>query len=202
MDALTFSSLTKVCAAADFCRGPRAKLPANAAASWSVVCTLSSRQRSLTNLFDARSASGAAPDRRPGHGMASYQFPTNVESEAADRCVMPRVAAGVRQPRPSLTASRHATNVDVEVQGIDDPLLVAQIANAMPHLFHHLVGTWAVDVRPSDEYGRWLLGLHGAFGRHVWSFTSAPPDLPQVIAGKLSAFFRAAAAAYQPPSIH
>jgi hypothetical protein len=111
-------------------------------------------------------------------------------------------AAIARQPRPSLMPSRHATNVDVDVQGVDDPLLLAQISSAMPHLFHHLVGTWAVEVRPSDDYGRWLLGLHGAFGRHVWSFTSAPPDLPEVIATKLSGFFRAAAAAYQPPSIH
>ena len=111
-----------------------------------------------------------------------------------------RVAA--RRPHPSLMPSRHATNVDVDVKGVDDPLLLAQISSAMPNLFDHLVGTWAVEVRPSDDYGRWLLGLHGAFGRHVWSFTSAPPDLPEVIAAKLSGFFRAAAKAYQPPSIH
>ena len=107
-----------------------------------------------------------------------------------------------RRPHASLMPSRQATNVDVDVKGVDDPLLLAQISSAMPHLFDHLVGTWAVEVRPSDDYGRWLLGLHGAFGRHVWSFTSAPPDLPAMIAAKLSGFFRAAAAAYQAPSIH
>jgi hypothetical protein len=111
-------------------------------------------------------------------------------------------ATAVVHPRPSLMPSRHSTNVDVDVQGVDDPLLLAQISGAMPHLFHHLVGTWAVEVRPSDDYGRWLLGLHGAFGRHVWSFTSAPPDLPEVIAAKLSGFFRAAAAAYEPAAVH
>lgn len=110
--------------------------------------------------------------------------------------------AAARRPRASLMPSRHATNVDVDVKGVDDPLLLAQISSAMPHLFDHLVGTWAVEVRPSDEYGRWLLGLHGAFGRHVWSFTSAPPDLPEMIAAKLSGFFRAAAEAYRAPSVH
>lgn len=114
----------------------------------------------------------------------------------------PAVETGFGHPRPSLMPSRHSTNVDVDVQGVDDPLLLAQISGAMPHLFHHLVGTWAVEVRPSDDYGRWLLGLHGAFGRHVWSFASAPPDLPEVITAKLSGFFRAAAAAYEPPVVH
>jgi hypothetical protein len=111
-------------------------------------------------------------------------------------------AAAVAYPRPSLMPSRLTTNVDVDVRGVDDPLLLAQISRAMPHLFHHLVGSWAVDVRPSDDNGRWLLGLHGAFGHHVWSFTSAPPDLPEVIASKLSGFFRDAAAAYQPTYVH
>jgi len=110
----------------------------------------------------------------------------------------PITKAAARRPRASLMPSRHATNVDVDVKGVDDPLLLAQISSAMPHLFDHLVGTWAVEVRPSDDYGRWLLGLHGAFGRHVWSFSSAPPDLPGTIAAKLSGFFRAAAAAYEP----
>ena len=114
----------------------------------------------------------------------------------------PAVDAAVAYPRPSLMPSRLTTNVDVDVQGVDDPLLLAQISGAMPHLFHHLVGSWAVEVRPSDDYGRWLLGLHGAFGRHVWSFTSAAPDLPDVIASKLSRFFRDAAAADQPTFVH
>ena len=105
-------------------------------------------------------------------------------------------------PRPSLMPSRHSSNVDVDVRGVDDPRLLAQISSAMPHLFHHLVGTWAVEVRPSDDYDRWLLGLQGAFGRHVWSITSALPDLPDVISAKLSGFFRAAAAAYEPPVVH
>src|SRR5215213_3434999 len=116
--------------------------------------------------------------------------------------VPPAVDAGISHPRPSLMPLQQATNVDVDVQGVDDPRLLDEISRAMPHLFHHLVGTWAVEVRQSDDYGRWLLGLHGAFGRHVWSFTSAPPDLPDVIAAKLSEFFRTAAAAYQPPPIH
>jgi hypothetical protein len=114
---------------------------------------------------------------------------------------LPPAANGASYPRPSLMPSRHASNVDLDVQGVDDARLLAQISGVMPDLFHHLVGTWAVDVRPSDDYGRWLLGLHGAFGRHVWSFTSAPPDLPEVIAAKLSGFFRAAAAAYRPPLV-
>ena len=134
--------------------------------------------------------------------MAHISSSTNLESAVADLVLMPKTAAAVRHPRPSLMPSRCATNVDIDVRGVDDPRLLAQISSAMPHLFHHLVGSWAVEVRPSDDYGRWLLGLHGAFGRHVWSFTSAPPDLPEVIAAKLSGFFRAAAAAYQPPSIH
>lgn len=113
----------------------------------------------------------------------------------------PGAKPAARRPRPSLMPSCHATNVDVDVKGVDDPLLRAQISSAMPHLFDHLVGTWAVEVRPSDDYGRWLLGLHGAFGRHVWSFTSAPPDLPEMIAEKLSGFFRAAAEAYE-PAVH
>ena len=114
----------------------------------------------------------------------------------------PAIDAAVAYPRPSLMPSRLTTNVDVDVQGVDDPLLLAQISGAMPHLFHHLVGSWAVEVRPSDDYGRWLLGLHGAFGRHVWSFTSAAPDLPDVITSKLSGFFRDAAAAYQTNFVH
>jgi hypothetical protein len=102
-----------------------------------------------------------------------------------------------------MASFRHrSSNVDVDVQGINDPDLHAQISRAMPDLFHHLVGTWAVNVRPYDDRGRWVLGLHGAFGRHVWSFTSTAPELPDVIAAKLSGFFRAAAAAYRPTYIH
>ena len=120
----------------------------------------------------------------------------------ADLLLTTQVISDAGFPRPSLMPSRYSSNVDVDVQGVDDPLLLAQISNAMPHIFHHLVGTWAVEVRPSDDYDRWLLGLQGACGRHVWSITSAPPDLPDVISAKLSGFFRAAAAAYEPPVAH
>jgi hypothetical protein len=127
-----------------------------------------------------------------------------VESVVADflLTLAPAIGAGIVYPRPSLMPLRHATNVDVDVQGVDDPLLLDEIARAMPDLFHHLVGTWAVEVRPSDDYGRWLLGLHGAFGCHLWSITSTTLDLPEVITAKLSGFFRAAAAAYEPRSVH
>lgn len=115
----------------------------------------------------------------------------------ADLLLTPHVIDGEAAfPRPSLMPSRHSSNVDLDVKGVDDPLLLAQISSAMPHLFHHLVGTWAVDVRPSDDYSRWQLALEGAFGRHVWSITSALPDLPDVIAAKLAGFIRAAAEAY------
>ena len=72
-----------------------------------------------------------------------------------------------RRSRSSRLDLRRSSNVDVDVRGVDDPVLLAQIATAMPRLFHHLVGTWAVDARPADDRGRWLLALHGAFGRHV-----------------------------------
>jgi hypothetical protein len=113
-------------------------------------------------------------------------------------------AAGVRtrNRRSTLLDLRRSSNVDVEVQGVENPILLAQIASAMPRLFHHLVGTWAVDVRPADDRGRWLLALHGAFGRHVWTFGSTMEALPEAIAARLSGFFRAAAAAYRPPYVH
>jgi hypothetical protein len=97
---------------------------------------------------------------------------------------------------------RRSSNVNVDVRGVHDPMLLAQIATSVPHLFHHLVGTWAVEARPADDRGRWLLALHGAFGRHVWTFSSTIEDLPEAMAARLSGFFRAAAAAYRPPSVH
>jgi hypothetical protein len=112
--------------------------------------------------------------------------------------------AGVRsrKVRTSLLDLRRSSNVDVDVRGVDDPALLAQVASAMPRLFHHLVGTWAVEARPADDRGRWLLVLHGAFGRHVWTFGSTMEALPEAIAARLSGFFRAAAAAYRPPYVH
>lgn len=107
-----------------------------------------------------------------------------------------------RHPRSSPLDSRRSSNVDVDVRGIDDQALLAQIASSTPRLFHHLVGTWAVEVRPADDRGRWLLGLRGAFGRHVWTFGSTMDELPEAIAARLSGFFRAAAAAYRPPYVH
>jgi hypothetical protein len=111
---------------------------------------------------------------------------------------------GVRSRRlpSSLLDLRRSSNVDVDVRGVDDPVLLTRIASAMPRLFHHLVGTWAVEMRRADDRGRWLLTLHGAFGRHVWTFSSTKEELPDAIAARISAFFRAAAAAYQPPSVH
>jgi len=116
----------------------------------------------------------------------------------------PSPVAGVRSrhSRSSLLDLRRSSNVDVDVRGLDDPTLLAQIASSMPRLFHHLVGTWTVEVRPADDRGRWLLELHGAFGRHVWTFGSTMEALPEAIAGRLSGFFRAAAAAYRPPLVH
>ena len=107
-----------------------------------------------------------------------------------------------RRSRSSRLDLRRPSNVDVDVRGVDDPVLLGQIATSMPRLFHHLVGTWAVEARPADDRGRWLLALHGAFGRHVWTFGSTTEALPEAIAARLSGFFRAAAAAYRPPSIH
>jgi len=107
-----------------------------------------------------------------------------------------------RNRRPSLLDLRRSGNVDVDVRGVDSPVLRAQIANSMPRLFHHLVGTWSVELRPAEERGRWLLGLHGAFGRHVWTFGTTPEALPEAVAARLSGFFRAAAAAYRPPYVH
>jgi hypothetical protein len=104
--------------------------------------------------------------------------------------------------RSSRLELRRSSNVDVDVRGVRDPVLLAQIATSMPRLFHHLVGTWAVEARPADDHGRWLLALHGAFGRHVWTFSSTIEELPEAIAARLSGFFRAAAAAYRPPSVH
>jgi hypothetical protein len=107
-----------------------------------------------------------------------------------------------RRTRSSLLDLRRSSNVDVDVRGVDNPFLLAQIASSMPRLFHHLVGTWAVEARPADDRGRWLLVLHGAFGRHVWTFSSTMDALPEAIAARLSGFFRAAAAAYRPPYVH
>ena len=111
-------------------------------------------------------------------------------------------AVGSRHARPPLLDLRRSSNVAVEVRGVNDPALLAQIASPMPRLFHHLVGSWAVDVRPADDHGRWLLALHGAFGRHVWTFSSTLDELPEAIAMRISGFFRAAAAAYRPPYMH
>jgi hypothetical protein len=103
---------------------------------------------------------------------------------------------------PSSLLDSRRSNVHVDVRGVDDAALLNQIASSMPCLFHHLVGTWAVEVRRADDRGRWLLGLHGAFGRHVWTFGSTTEVLPEAIAARLSGFFRAAAAAYRPPHVH
>jgi hypothetical protein len=107
-----------------------------------------------------------------------------------------------RHANPSLLDLRRPSNVAVDVRGVNDPALLAQIAGAMPWLFHHLVGSWSVEVRPADERGRWVLGLHGAFGRHVWTFGATMDALPEAIAARISGFFRAAAAAYRPPYVH
>lgn len=107
-----------------------------------------------------------------------------------------------RHAPPPLLDLRRSSNVAVEVRGVNDPALLAQIASPMPRLFHHLVGSWAVDLRPADDHGRWLLALHGAFGRHVWTFSSTLDELPEAIAVRISGFFRAAAAAYRPPYMH
>jgi hypothetical protein len=114
----------------------------------------------------------------------------------------PAADVGSRRPRSSLLDLRRSSNVAVDVRGVDDPILLAQIASAMPRLFHHLVGRWTVELRPADDRGRWLLGLHGAFGRHLWTFGSTMEALPEAIAARLSGFFRAAAAAYRPPYVH
>jgi hypothetical protein len=107
-----------------------------------------------------------------------------------------------RHSRPSLLDLRRSSNVDVDVRGVNDRTLLVEIASSMPRLFHHLVGAWAVEVRPADDRGRWLLTLHGAFGRHVWTFATTMEALPEAIAARLSGFFRAAAAAYRPPYVH
>jgi hypothetical protein len=107
-----------------------------------------------------------------------------------------------RHAGASLLDLRRSSNVAVDVRGVNDPALLAQIASPMPRLFHHLVGSWAVEVRPFDDRGRWLLTLHGAFGRHVWTFGSTLDELPEAIAARISGFFRAAAAAYRPPYVH
>jgi len=107
-----------------------------------------------------------------------------------------------RHSRSSLLDVRRSSNVDVDVRGVNDRTLLVQIASSMPRLFHHLVGAWAVEVRPADDRGRWLLTLHGAFGRHVWTFSTTMEELPEAIAARISAFFRAAAAAYRPPYVH
>ncbi len=103
---------------------------------------------------------------------------------------------------PSLLDLRRSSNVTVDVRGVNDPALLAQIAGSMPRLFHHLVGLWAVDARAADDHGRWLLALHGPFGRHVWTFSSTLDELPESITARISGFFRAAAAAYRPPYMH
>jgi len=115
---------------------------------------------------------------------------------------LPAAAIQSRHALPSVLDLRRSSNVTVDVRGVNDPALLAQIASPMPRLFHHLVGSWAVDLRPADDHGRWLLALHGAFGRHVWTFSSTLDELPEAIAARISGFFRAAAAAYRPPYVH
>ena len=115
---------------------------------------------------------------------------------------LPATAIQSRHALPSVLDLRRSSNVTVDVRGVNDPALLAQIAGSMPRLFHHLVGSWAVEARPADDHGRWLLALNGAFGRHVCTFSSTLDELPEAIAARISGFFRAAAAAYRPPYVH
>ena len=161
------------------------------------LMTKVTRSRDFRSEQDLESPAGICPDR-------GRRFAQNLFTMVDILLSAPSPVADVRSrhSRSSLLDLRRSSNGDVDVRGLDDPTLLAQIASSMPRLFHHLVGAWAVEVRPADDHGRWLLTLHGAFGRHVWTFATTTEALPEAIAARISGFFRAAAAAYRPPYVH
>jgi hypothetical protein len=176
-------------AVSDSCSRPRRGQPG--------MVTIVSLAADFPGELGPKAAAGANPPVVAGlHSNRSPMVDTLLSAPLRNAAVRTLHA------HPSLLDLRHSSNVAVEVRGVNDPALLAQIANSMPHLFHHLVGSWAVDARPADDRGRWLLALHGAFGRHVWTFSATLNELPEAITARISGFIRAAAAAYRPPYVH
>jgi hypothetical protein len=101
---------------------------------------------------------GAEPETWRRSGFISVP-PRTTSLPWADLLLTEHVIEGEAGfPRPSLMPSRYSSNVDVDVQGVDDPLLLAQISGAMPHLFHH----WSAPGR--SKCGRRTTTIAGCSG--------------------------------------
>jgi len=80
------------------------------------------------------------------------------------------------------------STVDIEIRGILDAAVVANVKLSVREGVGHLAGKWQVRLAVSGDFGQWDLRLCGAFGRHVATFRSTPEDLAECVARRLRAF--------------
>jgi len=80
------------------------------------------------------------------------------------------------------------STVDVDVSGVRDAAVVANVKRSVRDGVGHLAGKWHVRLTASGDFGQWDLRLTGAFGRHVATFRSTPADLADSVARRLRAF--------------
>jgi hypothetical protein len=75
----------------------------------------------------------------------------------------------------------------IQVHGVDDPSLVAEIDQTIRGVFQELAlpGSWSVMVKPSPVSGRWDFSVHGRNVRHTLSIAVPPNLLPSLIPQRL-----------------
>jgi hypothetical protein len=81
-----------------------------------------------------------------------------------------------------LKSSDMRPRVFIDVEGVDDPAIVAIVEETIRQSFSQraLAGSWRVQVCPSHVYGRWILSVHGLDARHSVSIVvpaSLHPEL-------------------------
>jgi hypothetical protein len=77
----------------------------------------------------------------------------------------------------------------IEIEGINDPSLVADIEQTLRSAFLDIAvpGSWRVIVKPALTSGRWDFKIHGLDVRHTLSIAVPPHLLPALIPSRIEA---------------
>jgi hypothetical protein len=99
-----------------------------------------------------------------------------------------------------LVAKTPVLPVRLRVEDIADPTLVAQIQSVVDLLFREVPVTerWTVALAASDVRGRWDVEMRGPRGRHLFSFSCAVTQVPDVLRERLPARLRVLASDLTP----
>jgi hypothetical protein len=100
--------------------------------------------------------------------------------------------AEAEAPALTLVAKAPLLPARLRVEDIDDPQLVAQIRGVVDRLFRDVPATerWTVALGVSDVRGRWDVEVRGPRGRHLFSFSCAVAQVPDVLRERLPARLR------------